>query len=173
MKKPYALLLAAAVTAGSLVVGLSPANAAGCGARQAVATLTIEMKPLKKSFKVGGWAEMAVTVTRPGPQDPAGLGVPIPPGVVPPQPVEGAIVNAGAAVGGAYLPGTIAKPTDENGKGVVRVFMAKQAKPFAPIPADVNMYAYINYPVISEAGTCVDPEEFGTLYREDAFKVTL
>lgn len=130
------------------------------------------MKPLKKSFKVGQWAEMAVTVTRPGPKDPAGAGVDMPP-VVPPQPVEGAVVNAGAAVGGAYLAGSTTKPTDENGKAIVRVLLDKQAKPFAPSPADVNMYGYINYPVISEAGTCVDPEEFGTLYREDAFSVKL
>jgi hypothetical protein len=173
MKKPWVLLLTAGLLAGS-VTGLSPAQAAGgCGARQALGTLTIEMKPLKKSFKIGQWAEMAVTVTRPGPQDPAGVGVGMPPGVVPPQPVEGAVVNAGAAIGGAYLAGTIKKPTGANGKGIVRVLLEKHAKPFAPAAADVNMYAYINYPVISEAGTCVDPEEFGTLYREDAFSVKL
>ncbi len=174
MRKPLAVLLAsAALVAATGVVSLARASAPCDGARQSLGTLTVEMKPLRKNFKIGAWAKMSVTVTRPGPQDPAGGGVPMPQGVIPPQPVEGATVNAGAAVGGAFLPGTTIQPTDAEGKGVVRVFLAKHAKPFAPTAADVNLYAYINYPVVSEAGTCVDPEEFGTLYREDAFKVEL
>lgn len=82
-------------------------------------------------------------------------------------------MNAGAAIGGAYLAGTTEKPTDANGEAVVRVKLEKQARAFAPTKADVNMYGYVNYPLVSEAGTCVDPEEFGTLYREDAFSVKL
>lgn len=73
---------ATALAASALMLVLapvSPADGAPCnGSRTVVKTFTVETKWNKRFYRPGDKAKLRVTVARPGPEDPAGNGVPLP-----------------------------------------------------------------------------------------------
>ena len=115
----------------------STAPAQACSARDARAglrsgalletvglrTYKVEVKPAKKSYKVGDVAQVHVAVTRPAEEDPLGQGIP----VESPEsfPAEGVNVGIGLRVGDIFLFGH--NVTDAEGRTTVKVKIARYA----------------------------------------------
>ncbi len=154
LRKKMALTVAAAAVATLLVPVASPATAGPCsGSRMETLTLRnfrIEAKPVRKTFPSGGTAVLDVTVTRPGEQDPAGMGIPM--DGVDPMPAENINVGAGMMINDVFLPGF--GITDANGKAKVKISIERYAKTG---PADIALYAWN---VIQET-PCLRVEENG------------
>jgi hypothetical protein len=165
--------LTANLVAVSLLGGVTPAAAAPAtavpaqcgGMRQPAETLHIEWEAAKAVYKRGETAKILMTVTRPAGRDPADQDIETPRPMN--EPAEGATVSSGAYVGEFFV--SAGGPlTDAKGKTVVKLKLPKKMDTGG---AFVNVYAFINYPVIKNAGTCVDPEEYGEDRGEDAFRV--
>jgi hypothetical protein len=88
-------------------------------------TYNLDVRPDKKSYKVGDTAKVHVTVTRPAKEDPLGEGIPIDS----PEnfPAEGVNVGIGLRVGDVFLFGH--NVTDAEGKTIVKVKIASYAPP--------------------------------------------
>lgn len=86
-------------------------------------TYNLEVKPDKKSYKVGDTAKVHVTVTRPAKEDPLGQGIP----VDSPEsfPAEGVNVGIGLRIGEVFLFGH--NITDAKGLTTVKVKIASYA----------------------------------------------
>ena len=147
-----ALLLAAILL---VPVGAAPAAApaaSSCDGRYFyLYTLTVEAEPRKKVYERGETVKVDFVVTRPGPEDPANNGVPLP-DQTPHQPAEGVEVHASFWAGNhyAYNKGY----TDENGEATVKVDTVA-SMPAGPVDLDVSGHVYYN------RGGCPDGEEAG------------
>ncbi|MFP5299442.1 MAG: hypothetical protein ACLGHL_10690, partial [Actinomycetota bacterium] len=98
---------AAAIAAASLLIPVAPgtASSAACAGRHVstrVATFTVETTWNKKVYKRGETVKVDVLVTRPGRDDPAGLGIPLD---MPQRlPAEGVTVTTVLLVNPPYYP---------------------------------------------------------------------
>jgi hypothetical protein len=160
--RPGALVVAFALVMLLAPVGPASSEPACAHMTQVVKTFTVTATTPKKIYAVGDTVPVTVTVTRPGKEDPADLGVPLPlpMGV----PVEDASVTLGlyAPVGfpvGAY--GT----TNADGKVVLKVKAVRKLVRTFILEARADK-KYLQSPV-----GCVDPVEEGTVTKNDPFDV--
>lgn len=173
MRRRWAAAFAALVIGGSLVgAAAGPASATVADASSrcrstsswadvvALRTMTVWIKPGAKSYPVGGMAKIQVTVTRPAPQDPAGLGVPLPreSGV----PAPDVTVGVGLHIGPVFSPGYAR--TDQNGKATVSIKIPGYAKAG---PVGVDAYAYS---IIAQT-PCYTLQEDGYTHKTGLFSV--
>jgi len=138
MRRRTSLLAVTAILAGTLSFA-SAAPAQACSARGVrsglrsgalletvgLRTYHLDVKPDKKSYRVGDVAKVHVTVTRPGEEDPLGQGIPI--GSPENFPAEGVNVGIGLRVGDVFLFGH--NVTDAEGRATVKVKIASYAPP--------------------------------------------
>ena len=155
------LLLAAALL---LPHGAAPAGPLGdspCGGERYyyLYTLTVEAEPRKKAYERGDWVKIDFVVTRPGPEDPGGNGIPIP-DQAPHTAVEGAEVHASFWAGDVYAYNK--SVTDENGEAMVKV-ATKDEMAAGPVDLAVSAHVYYN------RGGCPDGEEVGYNFYPKAF----
>ena len=173
MRKKVAAALATGLLASVLSVGVDASPAQACSGRSVrtqmrsgslevvgLRTFHLEVKPLKKAYKVGETAKIQVMVTRPAHEDPVGLGVPIDP----PQsfPAENVNVGMGLRIGDVFLFGHAV--SDADGKAVVKV----QIKSYTPAgKANVDAYAWKT----AADTTCAKVEEHGYRSMPNLFTV--
>ncbi len=173
MRKKIAAALATGLLASVLSVGVGASPAQACSGRNVGAqmrngslevvglrTFHLEVKPLKKRYKVGETAKIEVTVTRPAHEDPAGLGVPIDP----PQsfPAEDVNVGMGLRIGDVFLFGHAV--TDADGKAVIKI----KIKSYTPAgKATADAYAWKT----AADTTCAKVEENGYRQMPNLFTV--
>ena len=146
------------------LVGAPPAPVqAACRAPQKVGSFTVQTEWSKTTYKVGEKAKVHVLVTRPGPNDPTGSGIPMPDGM-PPQPAEGAYVTS--FVNGAVpIVGAVGE-TDANGEVTIRFEIEDHLKG----PQDV----YTRASITRRSGLpsdCTDVVEEGAKDETPAFTV--
>jgi hypothetical protein len=156
------LFAAVAMVAGALVAGAAPASA-HCGTNETVYlyTFDVRMKPEKKVYAVGDVAKFHIKVSRPGRQDPVGLGVTFDPPHQEPAPDVG--VGIGMSVGDVFLFGI--SRTDEKGEAVVPVRIAEYAHPgWAAVDA-------IAWKTAAET-VCATVQETGYVSKRRAIKIT-
>jgi hypothetical protein len=124
-------------------------------------TFTVEVKPLAKTYKIGGPAKVAVTVTRPAHGDPLQLG----PELDPPATAPAANVSVGVGVhlGDVFVPGF--GITDEAGETTIAVKLPSYMKPGV---ADLDGYAWKN----QVDSPCMTIEEDGYTHLVKGFSVT-
>ena len=120
-----------------------------------VHAFTIQVEWNKRVFKNTEKASVTVTVTRPAPEDPLGLGIPMDPPMT--LPVEGANVWTSVLTGRHPFPYGYGQ-TDPDGKVHFKIDLKllKKAGPY-----DVSHYANVN----TNQGGCPDIEEWGYLYE--------
>ena len=165
MKKRLALILAAALTAGALVVP-GTAAAGSCAAAMEtyqVRTLHVEAKVQKKTYRIGDTVKVDVKVTRPDNQDPAGLGVyynrPFS------EPAADINVGAGLQVGDVFLFGF--SRTNAKGLATVTVKLYPWTRPGT---GHANVLG--SKSIVDNAGGCFTVQEVGFTSLPRAFKVT-
>jgi hypothetical protein len=129
---------------------------------QVVKTFTVKAKTPKKTYRVGQIVPVTVTVTRPGKEDPADLGVPMPDGVG--LPVEDANVTLGLYAPVGFPVGAYGK-TNADGKVVLKVKAAAKLVRSFVLEARADK-RYMTSPV-----GCVDPVEEGTVTQHEPFDV--
>ena len=124
-------------------------------------TLTVEAEPRRDLYVRGQTVKIDFVVTRPGPEDPGGNGVPTPE-QVPRTPAEGVEVHAAFWAGDHYAYGKAV--TDENGEAMVEVDTVLDMAP-GQIDLEVSGHKYYN------RGGCPDGEEVGYNYYPKAFRL--
>lgn len=125
------------------------------GAATQVHAFTVQTEWNKRVFANTEKALVTVTVTRPAPEDPLGLGIPLTPPVT--IPVEGANVWTSVLTGRYPFPYGFGQ-TDADGKVAFKISLKllKKAGPY-----DVSHYAS----VYTNQGGCPDIEEWGYLFE--------
>jgi hypothetical protein len=156
-------IVRSAVLAVLLVVFLAPshgATALACGARTYVHTFTVTTKWSAKSYRPGQLAVVTVTVTRPGPEDPLGFGVPVavPVGL----PAEGVTVQTS-------LPDYFPPPWDYDVTGADGKVKLKIRVPRDATPGRVYTASYAS--IVYNGNGCPDVEEFGYRHEWPGFLV--
>lgn len=123
-------------------------------------TYRVEVKPDKKSYRVGDLAKVHVTVTRPAEEDPIGQGIPI----NSPEsfPAEGVNVGIGLRIGEVFLFGH--NVTDAEGHTLVKIKIASYAPPGE---ASADAYAWKT----QVDSTCARVEENGYTSVPNLFTV--
>ena len=172
MRRRTSLVAATAVLAGMLSFATAtPAQA--CSARGVrsglrsgafetigLRTFRLEVKPDKRSYKVGDVAKIHVTVTRPAEEDPFGQGIPLDPPNT--YPAEGVNVGIGLRIGDVFLFGH--NVTDAEGHAVVSIKIASYA-PAGKATADTySWYTQFDSP-------CARVEENGYTSIPNIFRV--
>lgn len=138
MTRTARLILSLALLTGMVMV-LPAAPAFACsgpsasrqmGARHGMETVRLEtfdvtMKSVKKSYKRGQTAKIAMTVLRPAKYDPAGQGIEWDP----PQqfPAEDVTISVGLRIGDVFLAGW--GTTDVNGEGMINIDIKNYVRP--------------------------------------------
>ena len=115
----------------------------------------------KRVFRNTEKALVTLTVTRPAPEDPLGLGVPLDPPVT--VPVEGANVWTSVLTGRYPFPYGFGQ-TDANGQVQFKIALGLLDKSG---PYDVSHYAS----VYSNQGGCPDIEEYGYLLESPGLTI--
>lgn len=162
-----------AFVAAMMVVGSAlPAAAApplfagftrhGCLAPQEVRTLRVVTEWPKKTYKTGDIAKVKVTVTRPGPKDPANAGIVLPD--VERFPVEGAEVST--AVFNVFPPVAGRAQTDENGVATVKFEVQKHLRGSYDTFTDARVY----HRTVPAGPDCTDILERGFSYDPDSVR---
>lgn len=174
MRKKTAAALATGLLASVLAVGVGASPAQACSGRSVrtqmrsgslevvgVRTFHLEVKALKKAYKVGETAKIQVVVTRPAHEDPAGIGVQ----VDPPEsfPAEDVNVGMGLRIGDVFLFGHAV--SDENGKAVVKI-QIKSYTPAGRVTADAFAWR------TAADTTCAKVEEHGYRSMPNLFTVS-
>lgn len=126
-----------------------------------VKTFTVETEWSSKTYPAGGSAKVKVTVSRPGPEDPLGLGLPWP--IQERVPAEG--VSVATALSGVYPPAGALGETDDEGRVTLRFKIPKDLRG----PFDSFTDARLLHRV---AGDCTDIQERGWKADKPAFVVT-
>jgi hypothetical protein len=124
-------------------------------------TFTVEVKPLAKSYEIGGPAKFEVTVTRPAHKDPLQLGPEFDPPVS--APAADASVGVGVHVGDVFVPGFAV--TGEDGTATVTIKLPSYMKPGS---ADIDGYAW----KVEADSPCLTIEEDGYVHIVKGFVVT-
>jgi len=146
------LLLAAILLVPPSAASAAPLGATPCdGGYYYLYTLTVEAEPRKKVYLGGEAVKIDFLVTRPGPEDPADNGIPMPQGT-PRQPAEGVEVHASFWAGNFYA--FDKGLTNEEGRATVKVDTVTEM-PAGPVDLDVSGRKYYN------KGGCPDGEETG------------
>jgi hypothetical protein len=104
----------------------APAAGAACGAETELRNFTVEAVPAKKTYRMNEVLKAVVTVTRPGPNDPA-TGEPWSPPSH--EPVEGAYVGLNLQTSPRDLPVFGTATTDADGKAEVHVKLERGDPP--------------------------------------------
>ena len=159
MRRALSAAIAVAVmTATQIVAPLGMAGA--CAETIALKTFHLVVKGQKKTYKVGDTAKIVVEVTRPGHEDPAGLGI----YQEPPQSFPAENVNAGVGlrVGDVFLFGHAM--TDAQGKAVVDVKLEEWTPAGMAIADAFSWNVQVDTP-------CVRVEENGYMQKPNVFKV--
>ena len=159
LKRSTTVLLAAAIITATQVV--TPYGMAGaCAETIALKTFHLEVKGMKKVYKVGETAQIQVTVTRPAHEDPAGLGI----YQDPPQSFPAENVNAGVGlrVGDVFLFGHAM--TDANGVAKVGVKLEDWTPAGTAIADAFSWNTQVDTP-------CLRVEENGYMQKPNVFKV--
>ena len=142
--------------------GIGPRIPLRCkGAATQVHAFTITAEWNKRVFRNTESAEITLTVTRPPPEDPLGLGVPLDSPVT--IPVEGANVWTSVLTGRYPFPYDFGQ-TDANGKVEFKVPLKLLKKPGR---YDVSHYAS----VYTNQGGCPDIEEWGYLFEAQGLTI--
>ena len=134
-----------------------------CISPQKLQTFTVETTWSKKAYRVREKAKVKVLVTRPGPNDPANMGLPFPEGT-PPQPVEGAYVTS--FVNGVFPAVGAIGETDADGRVTISFEVADHLK--GP------QTTYTRASIMRRSGLpsdCTDVEEEGAKTDSPAFTV--
>jgi hypothetical protein len=145
---------------GAVQAATSPAGAIACADVIVARTMTVKFKPEAKSYAIGQSAKVDVIVTRPAPEDPLQLGVPIPTAVAVPAP--DATVGVGLHIGPVFAPG-YAK-TNGAGKATISIKIPSYAK-----PGKVGIDAYA-YRIIAQS-PCYTFQEDGFAHKPGVFSV--
>ena len=161
--------LAGAITASLLVVTLLPTlgeaaqrTSKACRGRPtSIHAFTVKAEWNKKVYSTSEKARVTVTVTRPAPEDPLGLGQPIDPPLS--VPVEGAEVWSTVDTGVYPYPADYGE-TDANGEVDLKIPLHLIDEPG---PYDVGHLAE----VWTNEGGCPDIQEYGYLKEEPGFTV--
>lgn len=125
-----------------------------------VRTFTIDVSPVRTWYRVGQAAKVAVLVTRPAPEDPLRLGLPLDPPAR--APANEVVVGVGIHVGGVFL--IAYGRTDDAGKVVVAVKLPR----YTPRKtAAVDVYAYR----VLTTTPCFTFQEDGFTHRPRVFRV--
>lgn len=126
-----------------------------------VHAFTVQVEWNKRVFRHTEKAVVTVTVTRPAPEDPLGLGIPLDPPMT--VPVEGANVWTSVLTGRYPFPYGYGR-TDADGKVRFKIALnlLKQAGPY-----DVSHYAN----VYTNQGGCPDIEEWGYTYESPGLSI--
>lgn len=156
-----ALILATALVAG--VLSFAPSASAHCGNLETMNlyTFTVTLHPMKKVYEVGDTAKFHMQVTRPGPQDPLGLGVNWDPPMR--EPAADVNVGIGLRVGQVFLFGI--GMTNEKGEATVGVKLLPYT-PAGRAAADAVAWK------VQHQNTCLTVQEIGYASDPRAFKVT-
>ena len=151
--------IARALVLALLIGAAVPATAAaGWGARcrgsarTFLHTFTVETKWSKKVYGPGDVAKVVVTVSRPAPEDPAGLGLPLDPPVR--QPAEG--VNVSTSFQGFFPYVYDVGVTDADGKVAMKLKLPRNAN-----RGPVDSYTYGSIVQNANGPACSDFEEYG------------
>lgn len=156
-RRSFSLLVAIAVFTG--LFGAAPAGA--CAGGPSLESFEVITKWSKKSYAPGATASVEVTVLRPAPRDPLGLGVDLEP---PTQtPVEGAYVISALAVGVPPLWGVGETGPD----GTVRIDIKLRKDLRGPIYATTRASIIYN----ENGPDCTNVEEWGRMIDNPAFVV--
>jgi hypothetical protein len=134
-----------------------------CVSPQKVYSFTVETTWSKKTYRVGEKAKVKVLVTRPGPNDPANMGTPMPDGT-PHEPVEGAYVTS--FINGVYPSVGAIGETDAEGRVTIRFEIADH------LSGPQNVYTRAS--IMRRSGVpsdCTDVEEEGAKTDSPAFTV--
>ena len=134
-----------------------------CVSPQKFQTFTVQTTWSKNAYKVGEKAKVEVLVTRPGPNDPANMGIPFP-DATPPQPVEGAYVTS--FVNGVFPAVGAIGETDAEGRVTLSFEVADHLK--GP------QTTYTRASIMRRSGLpsdCTDVEEEGAKTDSPAFTV--
>jgi hypothetical protein len=162
-RRPSALAVVVGAL-GMLLAPVGPVSALPVCAHttQVVKTFTVKATTPKKAYRVGQIVPVTVTVTRPGKNDPADLGVPLPEQVA--LPVEDANVVLGLYAPVGFPVGAYGK-TNADGKVTLKVrAVTKLVRTFVlEARADKRYFA-------APVG-CVDPVEEGTVTQHEPFDV--
>ncbi|MDQ4144944.1 MAG: hypothetical protein M3198_14635 [Actinomycetota bacterium] len=159
-------LVAMVLAAATALLPASAASANACATDRTTEYITpvtfhVEVGKFKKSYSRGQRVKVAVEVTRPAHQDPAGLGVTFDSPTA--QPAAEVNVGVGLSVGRVFLPGY--GRTNEQGKTTVSIRIERYVKPGS---ADVRAFAYRE----TVSTTCATVEEQGYRNLPNAFRVT-
>ncbi len=161
MRRLRALLMLASVLVVIAPVDASAASlptrsrAAHCGAATRIHAFTVAAEWTRRTYRRSQSAQLTVTVTRPAPEDPAELGIPIA-GLPVSVPAEGVTVWS-TVLNQSFPPVFGAGVTDAQGKVTYKIAL-KNVKPGT---YDVAHYASL----YTNEGGCPDIEEWGFLYE--------
>jgi hypothetical protein len=156
-----ALILATALVAG--LFSFAPSASAHCGNLETVNlyTFTVAIHPMRKVYEVGDTAKFHMKVTRPGPQDPLGLGQSWNPPMH--EPAEDVNVGIGLRVGQVFLFGI--GTTNQKGEATVGIKLL----PYTPSgTASADGVAW----KVQHQNTCATVQEIGYASAPRAFRVT-
>lgn len=159
MRRALTILTAAVVMTATQAVAPVGMTAA-CAETVALKTFHLVVKGQKKVYKVGDTAKIEVMVTRPGHEDPAGLGI----YQEPPESFPAENVNAGIGlrVGDVFLFGH--SMTDAQGKAVVEVKLESWTPAGTAIADAFAWNTQVDTP-------CLRIEENGYQQKPNVFKV--
>lgn len=146
-----------------LVATLGTASAAPhlCGP-QVVESFTVETEWSKKAYRQGETAKVRVTVTRPGPEDPANQGIPMPDTG---QSTPAEEVELSTAMHGVFPPVAGYGTTDANGEATLRFKIPEGLSgPWDTFTSAKKYYA-------TGGADCTDVEERGSKFDSPAFTV--
>lgn len=159
LRRSTTILVAAAILTATQIV--TPIGMAGaCAETVALKTFFLEVKGMKKVYKVGDTAKIMVKVTRPAHEDPAGLGI----YQEPPESFPAENVNAGIGlrVGDVFLFGHAM--TDAEGVAIVDVKL-EEWTPSGSAVADAFAWN------VQADTPCLRIEENGYQQKPNIFKV--
>jgi len=131
-------------------------------ARNFVYTFTVETEWQKRVYAPGDKAKLTVTITRPAPEDPAGLGVPL--GGPSIQPADG--VDVSTAFQGFFPYVFDRSTTNTEGKVNLTLKLPKKTK-----PGPIDAYTYASKVHNANGPACSDVEEYGFRWDIPAIKV--
>jgi hypothetical protein len=141
----------------------APPASAHCGGIETVNlyNYTVQLHPKKSVYRVGQTAKFHMIVTRPGPQDPLGLGVSWDPPYK--EPAADVNVGIGLRVGDVFLFGIAV--TNEKGEAIVPIKLLPYT-PTGTAAADA-----VGWQIVHQ-NTCLTVQEIGYASDPRAFKVT-
>lgn len=131
-------------------------------ARNYVYTFTVETEWQKRVYSPGDTVRVTVTVTRPAPEDPAGLGIPL--GLPTAQPAEGVDVSTSFQ---GFFPYVFDRDiTNADGKAKLALKLPNKTK-----KGRIDAYTYAGLVHNSNGPACTDFEEYG--FRWDVPAITV